>query len=76
MNPLQGVIIYHYVADAQSQSRLDLILRIFEYDTDQMFDVEKVGLAMLHQILSSFQDRQFHYRCPGLVAVRWCILVG
>ena len=42
------------LADAQSQSRLDLILRIFECDTDQMFDVEKVGLAMLHQILSSF----------------------
>ena len=42
------------LADAQSQSRLDLILRLFEYDTDQMIDVEKVGLAMFHQILSSF----------------------
>ena len=41
MNPLQGVIIYHYVADAQSQSGLDLILRIFEYDTYQMLHLER-----------------------------------
>ena len=51
MNPLQGVIIYHYVADAQSQSRLDLILRFFEYDTDQMFDVEKVASKIDNSII-------------------------